>query len=921
MSKLLVFLSQKIPKIDVNELLSHCIMKNIYFLFVSFYFIISNCITAQTSCQTAAPFCSGTTYNFPATVNTPSAQPGPFYDCLFTQPNPSWYYLQIATPGPLTLTIQGSINGSPGQDVDFVCWGPFNSLTNICNNLTSTNVVDCSYSASFTETLVIPNAQVGQFYMVCITNYASVSQNIIFNQPVTGPGIGTTNCAILCQATAANSGSVCNGSNVTLTANTNTAVTSFTWSGPGGFTSNASNPVITPTASGSYSLIATTTQGTCLATTNVTVGGLTQPTISNVGATCQGMTFNLNANGPPPTANFSWSGPNGFTSNLQNVTINGAQPNQSGNYVVTVSSGLCTQTAAITVSVTQIPTVTASNSGPYCSGNNVVLTAGGASSYTWVGPGNYSSNAPIAVINGATPGSSGTYSLMGANGTCTNLISTNVVVNAPPAIIISNSSPVCENFSLQLNASGGASYSWMGPFSYNSQQQNPSFAQAPISANGVFTVIVSSAQGCIASATTAVSINPKPNPTILTPGVCIGTTLELSATGGNSYAWSGPNGYAATGSVVSINNVSAAAAGNYTVVVTGAGGCTASVVSNAQIFPNPDLKILGTSSLCPGGIFTFLGQGATYYKWLIPGGVIATTQGYTVSTLSNTLQATYTLQGSDDNGCLSQVAIYPLVLPLPVGQVIATKEGSCPPLCTSFNFSSQNNVSTSWNIGGLSTANNTNTARQCFENAGVYNVSVKMTNIYGCERTTTTSVEVYPIPNASFSSDPNKPTITEPIANFYDETSNANIVKWQWDFTNQGIDTSSLKNPSFLFSEIGDYYTTLVVTSNHGCVDSITKKIAITDDFSIYIPNAFTPNGDGQNEQFTAKGTGIKKYQMTIFDRWGELVYTSSDLAKGWDGTVKGGKIAQDGVYVWRVNVISIFGSSKEYKGHVTLIR
>lgn len=895
-------------------------MKKNLFVLISFLLFITSRVISQTSCQTAAPFCSGTTYNFPATVNGPAAQIGPDYDCLFTQPNPAWYYLQIATPGPLTLTIQGSINGGPGQDVDFVCWGPFPNLNNVCNNLTTTNVVDCSYSGSFTETLTIPNAQVGQFYMVCITNFANVAQNIVFNQPVIGPGDGTTNCAILCQATAANSGSVCQGSNVTLTATTNTAVTSFTWNGPGGFTSNAASPIITPTASGAYSLVATTSQGTCVAITNVTVGGLAQPTISNVGATCQGMNFNLNANGPPPTANFSWTGPNGFTSNLQNITINNAQPVQSGSYVVTVVSGLCSQTAAITVSITQMPTVTASNSGPYCSGDNIVLTASGANSYNWSGPNAYSSNAPIAVIQGATVGGSGTYTLTGINGTCSNSITTNVVVNSPPIVNISNNSPICENFPLQLSASGGNSYSWSGPFSFSSQQQNPSFAQAPVTANGMFTVIVTSAQNCTASATTSVSINPKPNPTILTPGTCEGTTLTLSASGGNTYAWTGPNGYAATGSVVTVNNVNSLAAGQYTVTVTAAGGCTASISSNAQVFPNPDVKILGTSSLCPGGIFTFLGSGATYYKWLIPGGVVATTQGYTVSTLAGTLQTTYTLQGSDDNGCLSQAVVYPLVLPLPVGQVVATKEGACTPLCTSFQFSSPHNVSTYWNIGGLSTANNTNTASQCFERAGVYPVSVRMVNIYGCERTTTTSVEAYPIPNANFSNDPDKPTITEPTANFYDNTANATIVNWFWDFTNNGIDTASGKHPSFTFPEIGEYYTTLIVTSNHGCVDSITKKVTITDDFSIYIPNAFTPNGDGQNEQFTAKGTGIKKYQLSVFNRWGELVFSSNDIAKGWDGTIKG-KPAQDGVYVWKVSAISIFGSSRDYKGHVTLIR
>ncbi|MDI9341391.1 MAG: gliding motility-associated C-terminal domain-containing protein [Sediminibacterium sp.] len=875
---------------------------------------------AQGSCQTAAPFCTGTTYNFPATVNGPPAQAGPDYDCLFTQPNPAWYYLQIATPGPLTLTIQGQINGGPGQDVDFVCWGPFPNLTNICNNLTATNVVDCSYSGSFTETLTIPNAQVGQFYMVCITNFANVAQNIVFNQPVVGPGDGTTNCAILCQATAANSGSVCTGGNVTLTANTNTAVTSFTWNGPGGFTSTLPNPVITPTASGTYSLIATTSQGTCMATTNVTVASLATPTITNVGATCQGMSFNLNVSGGPPNQ-YNWTGPNGFTSNQQNIQFNNAVPSQSGGYTVTVTSGLCTQTAAIVVSVTPMPTVTAQNTGPYCPGQNIILSANGASSYTWAGPGNFTSNAPIVSIP-ASGTSGGLYTLVGANGTCTNAASSNVVVYPAPVITISNNSPVCENFPLQLNASGGNTYSWVGPGNYNTLNQNPFFAQAPLSANGVFTVIVTSVEGCTASAVTSVSVNAKPNPTILIPNVCLGTDMFLTATGGGTYSWTGPNGFSSTLANPVITNVTNAAAGSYSVTITAPGGCTATASAPVQVYPLPEVKILGTNSLCPGGVFSFLGQGANFYKWLIPPGVLSTANTYTISTNDPLLQPTYTLQGSDNNGCINYAVIHPFVLPRPYGVITTTNSGACAPLCTSFKLTTNAPLTSNfWSLAGLSTYNNKDSVTQCFLNQGVYPITVRMVNQYGCENTATTSVESYPIPVANFSNDPDKPTITEAMANFYDNTANANIVNWFWDFTNIGQDTSSTKNPSFRFPEIGEYLTTLIVTSDHGCMDSITKKITVTDDFSIYIPNAFTPNGDGQNDVFGAKGTGIKKYQLSIFDRWGELIFTSNDLLKGWDGTVKGNRIAQDGVYIWKVNAVSIFGSSKEYKGTVTLMR
>ncbi|HRH10926.1 MAG TPA: hypothetical protein PLU73_05405, partial [Bacteroidia bacterium] len=130
------------------------------------------------------PFCTGNQsgLTFPATVNGPPAQPGPDYGCLMTQPNPAWYYLQVSQSGNLVILIEGQINNQPGQDVDFICWGPFASLAGICNSLTANNTIDCSYSPSPTETCNIPNGIVGEYYMVLITNFSNVQQNIVFTQ-------------------------------------------------------------------------------------------------------------------------------------------------------------------------------------------------------------------------------------------------------------------------------------------------------------------------------------------------------------------------------------------------------------------------------------------------------------------------------------------------------------------------------------------------------------------------------------------------------------------------------------------------------------------------------------------------------------------------------------------------------------------
>jgi len=135
--------------------------------------------------------------------------------------------------------------------------------------------------------------------------------------------------------------------------------------------------------------------------------------------------------------------------------------------------------------------------------------------------------------------------------------------------------------------------------------------------------------------------------------------------------------------------------------------------------------------------------------------------------------------------------------------------------------------------------------------------------------------------------------------------------------------TSTLQNPTFLYTEPGTYAVALVVKSDKGCVDTIVRPIVVGEDFGIYVPDAFTPNADGLNDVFQPKGVGIdeENYVMYIFDRWGELIFTSDNFRKGWDGTVKGStKAVEDGVYVYKIIVRDLGGTEHVYVGHVTLL-
>jgi gliding motility-associated-like protein len=118
------------------------------------------------------------------------------------------------------------------------------------------------------------------------------------------------------------------------------------------------------------------------------------------------------------------------------------------------------------------------------------------------------------------------------------------------------------------------------------------------------------------------------------------------------------------------------------------------------------------------------------------------------------------------------------------------------------------------------------------------------------------------------------------------------------------------------------YIVTLTVHNAGGCISSITHPVRIWPEFSFFIPNAFTPDGDGINDTFFGKGKGIVDYQLMIFDRWGNFIFHADDINKAWDGRANGGAdVAQQDVYVWKVALTDIFKKKHNYIGTVTIVR
>jgi gliding motility-associated-like protein len=207
-----------------------------------------------------------------------------------------------------------------------------------------------------------------------------------------------------------------------------------------------------------------------------------------------------------------------------------------------------------------------------------------------------------------------------------------------------------------------------------------------------------------------------------------------------------------------------------------------------------------------------------------------------------------------------------------------------------------------------------------FDHPGSYIVKSSVTSVRGCINTITLSVIAYPQPKADFTFSPGKPVESFDRVTFVpyeDET----LTGFSWYFINNDpLNRSRITSPDYLFEQAGTYPVALLVTNQWGCEDTIVKTITIEPDFSVYVPNAFTPNYDGKNELFYPVTRGAKLLRFMVYDRWGEKLYETTDLGAGWDGTYKGEACKQD-VYVWKLNVSGRNGEEKKLSGTVTLFR
>jgi len=712
-----------------------------------------------------------------------------------------------------------------------------------------------------------------------------------------------------------NSGTICLGQQTaTLTAN---GASTYSWSPATGLSGTSGASVTAnPGSTTNYTITGTDGNG-CVntATASVLVNPLPNVNV-NSGLICNGNSLNLNANG---ASTYAWSPPGGLSATT-GASVS-ANPGATTVYTVTgTDANNCVSSVTSTVTVANNPTVTV-NTGTICLGQGTAtLTANGASTYAW-SPASGLSATTGSVVS-ANPNVTTTYTITGTIGTCTAVGTTTVTVNPLPVPVATSNTP-CVNQSLNLTGNGGTGYSWNGPNSFSSITQNPSIPGITASAAGVYTLTVVDANFCVNTTTLSVIINPLPVVTANGATVCENQTINLSCTpnGAVSYSWSGPMAYSSNMQNPGITGATANMAGNYVVTVTDGNGCVNANVAVVVVNPLPIVTV-NSGTICAGqSTATLTALGANTYAWAPPSGLSSTSGASVIANPGAT--SAYTVTGTDVAGCQNTATLSVLVNPAPVPAVGPLSSSGCAPVCVNFNNTSTSSGNCSWNFGDGASNNSTCTPSHCFTGQGTYSVVLTITDNNGCVGSSGSSVTVYPVPDADFYATPQPTSILDPIIQFYDASGNAVITSWTWNFGDPFNNGSNVQNPTFPYSDPGNYPVQLIVISDFGCVDSITRIVIIDEEFAIYVPNAFSPNSDGLNDVFLPRGIGVVEYSLYIFDRWGNQVFYTEDFEKGWDGTFMGKSedIVQEDVYVWKIEVKNSKKEKKLLAGQVSLLK
>lgn len=510
------------------------------------------------------------------------------------------------------------------------------------------------------------------------------------------------------------------------------------------------------------------------------------------------------------------------------------------------------------------------------------------------------------------------------------------VFAAPQADFAANAVGVCAGSPVQFtNLSPDVNnVNWDFGDGNTSNVTNP---QHVYSTSGTFDVTIEvSSDGfeCPGTITQPFTVYALPVPAFTIPSEVGCSPYEVvftnTTSGGSFFTWDFGNGESSSNANVS--QVFTNATGNpvlYTVTLTATTLqlCEASFSADIIVSPTPVADFtLSQNEACMFPVTVQLLNNSTFatgYLWDF--GVLGSSEA-----LNPTVQVDavgdypITLTATNGFGCSSSASDIFTINPLPqIGFTTDVSDG-CAPVTVNFTNTSQGGVNFQWFFGGLGTSSEENPS-VTFPNPGLYDVGLVVETDQGCTDTLVVDnqVTVYSLPVANFTHDPEERTsIYNPIVSFTDQSLDA--VNYFWNFGDGN--GSQEVNPVHTYEIPGTFFIQLTVTNAFGCLSEATSTIVVVDQFNVYVPNAFTPDGDNVNDVFLPRVVGrdlLESYQLAIFDRWGIEVFKSDDIDEPWLGNFRGGEYyVQDDAYIWQIKY-KLIGSDKGevITGHVFQLR
>jgi gliding motility-associated-like protein len=898
----------------------------------------SSCTTSTASpANTSTYFVTGTDTNGCVSMDT-----------MILAVNP----LPNVSAGPDKVICNGSNTTLTGSGATSYVWSPSTGLS--CSSCTSATAAPTSTSTYIltgtdsnscikTDTITVkvnplPNVNAGADKAICYGNNTTITASGASSytwSPSTGLSCTTCTSATATPAStstyvvtgtdpngcvntdtmvlkvnalpsvnAGNDKAICFGKNAGLTA---TGAKTYVWSPSTGLScSSCASTTATPGSTSTY-IVTGTDSNSCVNTDTVVVKVNPLPNV-NAGSDatiCYGANATINASG---ASAYTWSPSTGLS--CSSCVSPTASPSSTTTYVLTgTDSNSCVKSDTVIVNVNPLPKVNAGPDKAMCFGNTITLSASGAATYVWSPSVGLSCSTCASTTDSAT--STTSYVVTGTdNNGCMNTDTIVLKVNALPAVSAGPDQSICNNSSTTISASGAKTYVW-SPSTGLACASCASTLATPGSPAS-YIVTGTDLNGCVNTDTIAISILPRPT-IVAGPNsfLCQGGSITLRASGAVSYTWWPTSSVSCStcDTVIATPNVTT----KYIVSGTGANGCkdTANVLITVR--PLPIIKVDGNPNLCDSTSEQLNATGAKSYAWTPPTGLSC--DGCPSPIASPTSDIQYTVKGTDEFGCIDSTKFGLTVIKKQ--PILAWKDDTiCRGQSTQLFATGGSNYS--WSPSA--TLNNSQIADPIATPDATtrYKVIIKQGSCF--VDTGFVNVFVVPVPTVALGG--NMTILLGSSVQLNATVQNA--ISYEWSPTD-GLSCTDCPNPIATPKKTTTY--TVTVKGLGGCDASANVTINVKcENANVFIPNSFTPNGDGKNDRFYPSGKGISEItRLSVYDRWGELLYNVNNIPinevkYGWDGTYKNVRLKPD-VYVYIINAVCETGEQLEFKGDISIVK